>query len=189
MDLPWGDERTIQFVTNVGLITSDGPHGPNIMAAEWTHQVSYSPGLIAVCIGQGKATAENITKTKVFGVSIAADDQNVVASVAGGSSGKNIDKIGALQEMNVSFRKGDKLPVLLVEGAVLQAECKLVQTILLGDHTMFVGEIVATHLDTKKNPLAYHKGKYWKLETTISKPSESEREKMKNSVGKFSKKA
>ncbi|MBI2110294.1 hypothetical protein HYT51_00760, partial [Candidatus Woesearchaeota archaeon] len=47
VDLPWGDPRTIKFVTNVGLITSTGPHGDNVMSAEWTHQVSYSPGLIA----------------------------------------------------------------------------------------------------------------------------------------------
>ena len=31
MDLPWGDEKTVQFVTNVGLITSDGQHGQNIV--------------------------------------------------------------------------------------------------------------------------------------------------------------
>jgi flavin reductase (DIM6/NTAB) family NADH-FMN oxidoreductase RutF len=47
MDLLWNDRRTRQFVTNVGLITSDGPLGPNIMAAEWTHHISYSPSLIA----------------------------------------------------------------------------------------------------------------------------------------------
>ena len=29
MDLPWGDARSIQFVTNVGLITSNGPYGYN----------------------------------------------------------------------------------------------------------------------------------------------------------------
>ena len=46
MDLPWGDEKTTKFVTNVGLITSNGPYGYNIIAAEWTHQVSYSPSLI-----------------------------------------------------------------------------------------------------------------------------------------------
>ena len=58
------------------------------MAAEWTHQISYSPGLIMVNIGFDKATADNIKKNKEFGISLAADDQNIVSSVAGGSSGK-----------------------------------------------------------------------------------------------------
>ena len=50
MDLPWGDEISNKFITNVGLITSDGPFGADVMACEWTHHISYSPGLIAVCI-------------------------------------------------------------------------------------------------------------------------------------------
>ena len=98
MDLPWGDEKTVQFITNVGLITSNGPYGNNIMAAEWTHHVSYSPGLIAVCVGHNKATEENIRNSKEFGVNICATDQSVMASVAGGSSGKNVDKISAFSE-------------------------------------------------------------------------------------------
>ena len=47
MDLSWNDRKTRQFVTNVGLITSEGPLGPNIMAAEWIHHISYSPSLVA----------------------------------------------------------------------------------------------------------------------------------------------
>ncbi len=50
MDLPYSDERSSKFVTNVGLITSFGPHGHNIMAAEWTHRVSYSLGIIVVIV-------------------------------------------------------------------------------------------------------------------------------------------
>ncbi len=58
MDLPYGDIKTWKFATNVGLITSNGPVGHNIMAAEWTHMVSYSPGLIAVSINKdNKETA------------------------------------------------------------------------------------------------------------------------------------
>ena len=64
MDLPWGDDCSKKFVTNVGLITSDGPHGPNIMACEWTHHVSYSPGLIAVCIGPEKRLRRSWLKAR-----------------------------------------------------------------------------------------------------------------------------
>ena len=32
MDLAWNDRRTRQFITNVGLITSNGPAGLDIMA-------------------------------------------------------------------------------------------------------------------------------------------------------------
>ena len=138
MDLPWGEERTKQFVTNVGLITSNGPNGHDIMSAEWTFHVSYSPGLIAVCINRTDATHENIEKTKEFGVNLAASDQNIISSIAGGYHGNDYDKIKALKELGYKFFKAKKIDVMMVEGAAMSAECKLFKTIELGDHTTFV---------------------------------------------------
>ena len=186
MDLPWGDEKTVKFVTNVGLITSDGPNGPNIMSAEWTHHISYSPGLIAVCVGQGKATNENIKATKEFGVSLASADQNVIASVSGGSSGKKVDKIAVLKELGFRFYKAKKIKALMVEGAALHVECKAVQIIELGDHTMFVGEVLDATAGSKE-PLVYHGLKFRKLGENIQPPAEKELERIKHLVEKFGK--
>ena len=188
MDLPWGDEKTVQFITNVGLVTSNGPYGNNIMACEWTHQVSYKPGLIAVCIGLNKATLENIQKTMEFGVSICSTDQNVIASVAGGNSGKNIDKISSLKELGFKFYKAKKINVFMVEGAVLNLECKLFKEIELGDHIMMVGEVLEASLNKNKEPLAYHKVKYWKLGENIPRPQQHEMSRIKSIVEKHSKK-
>src|SRR3989338_173370 len=113
MDLPWGDERTVQFITNVGLITSKGHLGHNIMAAEWTHHISYQPGLIAVCIRPTDTTYENIRKSKEFGVNITATDQPTLASVAGGSHGKEFDKIKALKELGFKFYDAKKIKTLM----------------------------------------------------------------------------
>ncbi|MDP3765809.1 MAG: flavin reductase family protein [Nanoarchaeota archaeon] len=187
MNLAWGDEKTKQFVTNVGLITSNGPYGHNIMACEWTHHVSYEPGLIAVCIMPNDATHANIAKTKEFGVSLCASNQNVVSSISGGSSGKNVDKIEALKEFGVKFFKGKKTNLMLVEGAALNVECKLVKKIKLGTHTMFVGEVVEAYPVSGKTPLVYHSQKYWKLGENIPIPSEQEMHRIKSIVENHSK--
>ncbi|MBI1935578.1 flavin reductase family protein [Candidatus Woesearchaeota archaeon] len=187
MDLPWGDEKTVQFITNVGLITSNGVYGHNVMSAEWTHHVSYSPGLIAVCIGHDKATIANIRKSKEFGISIASTEQNVMASVAGGSSGKNIDKVAALKELGFKFYNAKKINALMIEGAVMNIECKLFKEIILGDHTMIVGEAIDASLNEGKEPLAYHKLKYWKIGENIPKPQAQELEKIREVVEKYRK--
>lgn len=187
MDMPWGDEKTVQFITNVGLITSNGPNGHNVMSAEWTHHISYSPGLVAVCVGHGKATLENIRETKEFGVNICATDQNVMSSIAGGSSGKNVDKVKALKELGFKFYNAKKIKTLMVEGAVLNLECKLFNEVELGDHVMMVGEVVDASLNKNKEPLAYHKVKYWKLGDNIPKPSQAELEKIQGVVEKHRK--
>ena len=187
MNLPWGDERTKQFATNVGLITSNGPYGCNIMACEWTHHVSYEPGLIAVCIKPDDATHDNIAKTKEFGINLCASDQNIASSVSGGSSGKNVDKIEALKDLGFKFFNAKKIGVLMVEGAAVQLECKLVKKIKLGDHTTFIGEIVEVYPFSGKQPLIYHNQKYWKFGDSIPRPSEEEMKRIKGIVVKHSK--
>src|SRR3989344_9701363 len=54
VDIPYGSEAAGKFLSNVGLITSNGPNGEDIMAAEWTRPASHSPGLLAVNIGPSK---------------------------------------------------------------------------------------------------------------------------------------
>ncbi|MDP3882314.1 MAG: flavin reductase family protein [Nanoarchaeota archaeon] len=188
MDILWGSEHKKKFATNVGLITTTGPRGDNIMAAEWTHHVSFSPGLIAVCIGPGKATAINIDATQEFGVNLAASDQNVLSSVAGGETkGKAVNKIGVLKDLGFKFFQGKKIRAKMVEDAIMQAECKLVNKIVLGDHIMYVGEVVELYPVSSKDPLIYTENKYFKLGENIKKPAPEELAKIESIIAKHSK--
>ena len=188
MDLGWGNPKASKWITNVGLVTSDGPHGPDVMAAEWTRQVSYSPGLIMINVRSGKATHENILKTKEFGVSISAFDHNIIVSVAGTISGKEVDKISLLKELGFEFSKGKKTNVMLVEGAIIKFECKLIKKIEMGSHTAFIGEIIQDYPLENKEPLIYYKRKYWKLGKQIEKPSNEELKKIAELTEKYNKK-
>ena len=52
----------------------------------------------------------------------------------------------------------------------MNAECNLVRQEEIGDHIMFVGEIVEITADEKIKPLVYHNGKYWKLGDNLPSP-------------------
>ena len=172
MHLAWNDRRTRQFITNVGLITSNGPAGPDIMAAEWTHHISYSPSLIALNVRGHDATAENIQSSKEFGVNLAATDQNVVCSIAGRYSGRETDKISLLKEAGlINLYTAKSIDVLMVQDAAMNAECKLMRQEELGDHIMFVGEVIEISADENIIPLIYHNGRYRMLGEDIPKPS------------------
>ena len=171
MDLLMNDKRTEKFVTNVGLITSSGPYGPNIMAAEWTHHISYAPSLMMVCIGANDATYANIKERREFGISLAAVDQSSLVSIAGNNSGKKVDKIKILQEIGVKFYQAGTIDALMVSGATLNVECKLKEYIELGDHPLFIGEVTALSA-IEQQPLIYHMGKYWQIGEKIQKPDE-----------------
>ncbi len=185
MDLEWNDWRTRKFVSNIGLITSNGPHGQNIMAAEWTNHVSYKPSLMAVHLGFQKATVENIKESKEFGISIASQQQNVVSSVSGQSSAKNVDKIAVLKELGIAeFYDAKKINVLMVKDAAMNAECKLIKAIELGDHVMFVGEVLELSAIEEKKPLLYFGGNYRKIGEQIQKPEQDYLDKIKKTVEK-----
>jgi len=172
MHLAWNDRRTRQFITNVGLITSNGPNGSDIMAAEWTHHISYSPSLIAINVRGRNTTAENIQSSREFGVNLAAADQNIVCSVAGRYSGKETDKISLLKEAGLAvFYAAKSINVLMVQDAAMNAECKLMKQQELGDHIMFVGEVVEISADENIKPLIYHNGRYRQIGEDIPKPS------------------
>jgi len=185
MELPWGNEVSNQFITIVGLITSNGKYGPNIMACEWTQQISYKPGLIAVSIRPQDATHDNIMDTKVFGVNICSTEQSVISSVAGGSSGKKVDKIKLLEALGFNFYQANEIQVPMVEAAAANIECKLVNQLSSGDHTLFIGEVVRAKINSDKNPLSLHNGKYWIMNQNVVKPSAEEREKIKKLTKEF----
>jgi flavin reductase (DIM6/NTAB) family NADH-FMN oxidoreductase RutF len=143
------------FLTTVALITTHSSKGDNVMAAEWTFNVSYDPLLIAVVVGPRHATHAAILESGEFGVSMASTEQFALASFAGGFSRDEADK---LSSDGFKARPGRAIKARLIEGSLAQMECKLVSQHKVGDHTMFIGEVVAGEGDASKEPLSLYRG-------------------------------
>ncbi|MSR71602.1 MAG: flavin reductase family protein [Candidatus Taylorbacteria bacterium] len=160
------------FVTNTGLITSNGPMGPNVMTAAWTHHISYDPPLIMVNADADEATFDNILATKEFGVNLASDQQNVLSSISGKYSGKDINKIALLKELGFEFYDGEKIKAPMVKGAALNIELKLIKHEPMGDHIILIGEVLTSSVNKSAKPIIYNAGKYWKFGENIEKPEQ-----------------
>ncbi len=143
------------FTTTVALITTDGPMGPNVMAAEWTFNVSYDPFLISVHVARENATHAAIEATKEFGVNLVTDEQVAAMAFAGHFSKADTDKLASTL---FETYPATKIKPPMIKGALLNAECRLVQQVDFGDHTAFVGEVVAFALDPTKSPVVLHHG-------------------------------
>ncbi len=144
-----------QFTTTVGLITTHGSRGPNVMAAEWTFNISYDPFLISVHIDPTEATHGAIVETGEFGVNLLAEDQVVAMGFAGHFSKYDIDKLSS--EVFETY-PAKRIRAPMIRGAILNAECRLIQRLTLGDHTAFVGEVVEFSVDKSKGPVVLHRG-------------------------------
>lgn len=143
------------------MITSRGVNRPNVMTAEWVIQISYQPVLIGVFIHKGSQTLKNIEKTKEFGINVASQEQTTGVNIAGGYSGTELNKLKITSIFK--FIKPQKIKTPLIAGCTINAECKLVKKEKLGDHIMIVGKVVHIRHDDSKNPLIYHRGRYFGL--------------------------
>jgi flavin reductase (DIM6/NTAB) family NADH-FMN oxidoreductase RutF len=154
----------------------------NIMTCAWITRISFNPGLLAISIGKDRASHEMIKKSKEFGISFTTPELSTLANVAGSNSFRDVDKISALKELGFKFYKAKKIDAIMVEGCA-NAECKVVNSIDAGDHTIFVGEVIESS-GNEKEPMLYSSGKYWKLGENVAKPSKEEMNRIKSAVEK-----
>jgi flavin reductase (DIM6/NTAB) family NADH-FMN oxidoreductase RutF len=153
------------FTTGISLVTSSGQYGRNVMAAEWTMQISYKPMLMAIFIHEDSATFENIKKTKEFGINVSSEGQTMAVNIAGGYSRREIDKLKVKDAFE--FLPPKKIKSSMIAGCLINAECKLITMKKFGDHTMVVGKVVAISYDETKKPLVYHSGRYFRIGSII----------------------
>ena len=57
----------------------------------------------------------------------------------------------------------------------------------LGDHTTFIGEVVDASNNNDKEPLAYYGGNYFIMNTPVEKPTQEERDTLREIVEKYKK--
>jgi flavin reductase (DIM6/NTAB) family NADH-FMN oxidoreductase RutF len=65
-----------------------------------------------------------------------------MSSIAGGYTGSRYNKINVLKKLGFKFYEGKKIRVIMIKGAAVNIECILSKEITLGDHTIFVGEVI-----------------------------------------------
>ena len=106
---------------------------------------------------------ECIEACKEFVLCFPSEEQKDEAWFCGTNSGKDIDKF-----KESGFKKAPSKIVKppLIEGSTVAYECKVVDKIETGDHTLFIGKVVAIHGSPEKPSHLYSIG-YSKL-TNIS---------------------
>lgn len=142
------------FATGVTIVTTRADDTIHGLTANAFCSVSLSPPLVLVCVNKNAQSHEVITQGKCFAVNILSADQRHIAE-------------RFAQEALSSAARFDKLePRTAVTGAPVLGEslgwvdCKLMASHDGGDHTIFVGEVVALGSGEKESPLLYFRGEY-----------------------------
>ena len=123
------------------LVTAFSPEGrPNGMAATWHTPLSFDPPLYGVAVAPERYTHSLIASSRAFAVNFLPWGLLEALHTCGRVSGRDMDKLAVL---GLSVEEGVRVAVPLVSQAYAALECLLVDSIDLGDHTLFVGRVEA----------------------------------------------
>ncbi|HEX9920607.1 MAG TPA: flavin reductase family protein [Candidatus Methylomirabilis sp.] len=128
-------------VTLVGTLIAGRP---NFMAVGWIARVNLDPPLIAMGLNKRHSTPSAIQENQAFSVNIPSKDLMEATDYCGLVSGKEVDKSGLFEVFY-----GELKAAPLIKACPLCLECRLIQTITLPTHYLFLGEIVGAYTEER----------------------------------------
>ncbi|MFN8627728.1 MAG: flavin reductase family protein [Candidatus Binatia bacterium] len=139
-------------VTVVTTVDDDGrPYG--LTATAFT-SVSLEPPLVLVCVDQGSDSHPHFHASGVFAVNFLGDEHEHLSRIFAVSGGDKFTEI--------AFRRGVTGAPVLAD-ALGFLECRIVEIVAAGDHTIFLGQVESA--DARDGaPLLYYCGTYRRLE-------------------------
>ncbi len=124
------------------------------MTAAWVTQVSEKPPCLAISVRGDRYTHDHIMQSATFSLSVLRDDQVDVATHFGETSGEYVDKfLGVPYGLTPSGS-----PHLL--DCLAYLDCRVLDTMRAGDHTVIVGEVIAGERLAEDYPLLYDPSEY-----------------------------
>lgn len=144
-------ERTVLAVS----ISKDGK--PNIITLGWNMPTSIKPPMVAISVGLTRYSHKLISESGEFVLAFPSEGMEDALLFCGTHSGRDVDKFKAtgLTPVKAKYVK----PPLIAE-ATVNMECRVVGSIRTGDHTIFVGEILAAYVSDEDKPVLFNVGNW-----------------------------
>lgn len=137
----------------VFVLSIDENKKPGGMVASWHMRCSQEPQMHAVALWKLGNTQKLISESKEFVISVPNKSLEKEVKFFGNNSGKNIDKF---KETKIKTQKSSKIKTPILTDATINLECKLVKKIdTKGDCFIFIGEVVAAHINEKKDKILF----------------------------------
>lgn len=133
-------------------IAKDANGKANPVTLGWTMIASGSPPMMAIAVAEKHYSIETIRYSKCFTISFPSSEMADAALFFGSKSGKDTDKFAEFDCKNEPAKIIDSL---LLTDAAANFECTLESQTVAGDHIIFVGKVVASHINTEQKKRLY----------------------------------
>jgi len=165
------------------VISAQTKEKKNGYVANTAFQVTAEPSQLAISCNKDNLSAQIIAESGFFSVSVLEQEASKdILGRFGYKSGKDIDKF----EQTQYFETPEGIPVV-TEDCVAWFSCKVVKTIDVGTHLLFIGEVLdGDFLDKEKTPITYdyyrkeRHGRSPKNAPTYIKPEKEKEPEQKN---------
>lgn len=139
--------KTLLFPAPVLMVgTYDREGKPNLMNAAWGGICCSQPPCVAVSLRKATYSYASIVERKAFTIGIASETAMKEADYVGIVSGRDTDKFATTGLTPV---KSELVDAPYAAEFPFALECRLLHTLEIGLHTLFVGEIVDVKADAE----------------------------------------
>jgi flavin reductase len=152
-----------RFATGVTVVAAR--HGPLLagMTANAIATISVDPPILMASIARRAETHGAIVGSHAFAASVLADDQQELAECF--AQPTTASKL--IRFCDAAWHEAETGSPIL-EGALAYFDCRLVERHAGGDHTIFLGEIVAAGFRDDAAPLVWYGSRYRRLDAASS---------------------
>jgi flavin reductase (DIM6/NTAB) family NADH-FMN oxidoreductase RutF len=137
--------KTIAPPAPAWLICSYDAEGkPNMMTASWVGMACSKPPCVTISLREATYTFGNIKEHGAYTVNIPSEKLAAATAYAGVVSGRDTDKFA---DTGLTAVKSELVDAPYIKECELVLECKVIRTVELGLHTMFIAEIIDVKAD------------------------------------------
>jgi flavin reductase (DIM6/NTAB) family NADH-FMN oxidoreductase RutF len=128
------------------LVSSEYLGEGSIITLSWAGNSCSNPPIMSLGIRKERHSHNIIKQSMEFVINIPTTNMLDKVEICGTKSGKDIDK---WKKCNFTKGQSKVVNVSHIEECPVSLECKVIQIIELGSHDLFLGEVVAIHMDEK----------------------------------------
>jgi flavin reductase (DIM6/NTAB) family NADH-FMN oxidoreductase RutF/rubredoxin len=123
----------------------------NGQIANTLFQVTSQPSTIAISINKKNLTHEYIENSRLFTVSVLSENAPLTfIGKYGFKSGRDIDKF-----KDVKYKLGKTKVPIVIDYSLAYIEAKVIDTIDVGTHTIFIGNVEDAEILSEEKPITY----------------------------------
>jgi flavin reductase (DIM6/NTAB) family NADH-FMN oxidoreductase RutF len=165
------------FPCPVVLVSCVDANGrPNIITIAWAGIVCSNPPTLGLGIRPHRYSYRLIEESGEYVVNIPTTNMLKEVDFCGVVSGQELEKF---DQAGLTPSSAEKVQPPLIRECPVNLECTLKEKITLGSHDLFLGEVLAVHVDqeflndkgkvdfSKLAPFVYNQGEYWSLNQRI----------------------